>query len=96
MNGFQQFVSQLFQTVSKQPLSVLQATFNADIEWFEHPLTGQVEIAIAPHQRGRVHCQGTYWPARFYYGDCQLEVKPEDFVKVVGREGITLLVVPLG
>lgn len=68
---------------------------STEIELFEEPMLGTVEMAIAPNQRGRVHCQGTYWPARFYHPDCQVWVQPEDAVRVIAREGITLLVMPV-
>lgn len=62
---------------------------------FPEPLLGIVEQAIAFNQRGRVKFDGTYWPARFYDPDCQATVPPNQFVTVVARDGITLLVVPI-
>ncbi|MEB3272552.1 MAG: NfeD family protein [Prochlorothrix sp.] len=53
-----------------------------------------VHSDIGPEQAGRVKYQGTSWPARFYHGDCPRSVSPGDPVIVVGRSGLTLLVVP--
>jgi membrane protein implicated in regulation of membrane protease activity len=65
----------------------------SNIEMLATPVSGIVELAITPNQKGRVECQGSYWPARFY-SDCQTMVQPEQPVKVVAMQGITLLVQP--
>jgi membrane protein implicated in regulation of membrane protease activity len=51
-----------------------------------------VDEEIRPDCIGRVHFQGTYWPAR-----CDLEIvlPSGEIVCVVGQENITLLVQPL-
>ncbi|NET32063.1 MAG: hypothetical protein F6K19_08675 [Cyanothece sp. SIO1E1] len=56
---------------------------------------GKVERTITPRQPGRVYFQATYWPARFYQPNCQVTVCPGEPVKVVGRDGLTLLIVPV-
>ncbi|NET38966.1 MAG: hypothetical protein F6K19_44500, partial [Cyanothece sp. SIO1E1] len=55
---------------------------------------GKVERTISPFHPGRVYFQATYWPARFYDASCQVIASPGDPVKVMGREGLTLLVMP--
>ncbi|MBD1939115.1 NfeD family protein [Microcoleus sp. FACHB-68] len=73
----------------------MDTLFTDTVKMFPQPLLGIVEQAIAYNQRGRVKFDGTYWPARFYNPDCQATVSPNQFVNVVAREGITLLVVPI-
>lgn len=73
----------------------MDTLFTGTVKMFPQPLLGIVEQAIAYNQRGRVKFDGTYWPARFYNPDCQATVSPNQFVTVVAREGITLLVVPI-
>jgi hypothetical protein len=65
------------------------------IEWFTYIELGEVEQAITPHQRGRVRCMATSWFARFYQPNGQAEVLPGTTVKVIGRQGLTLLVMPV-
>jgi hypothetical protein len=64
------------------------------IELFPQAAIGEVEQTITQHQRGRVKFMATTWFARFYHPNCA-EVLPGMPVKVIGREGLTLLVVPM-
>jgi len=64
------------------------------IELFPQTAIGEVEEAITLHQRGRVRFMATTWFARFYQSNAQ-EALPGTSVKVIGREGLTLLVVPI-
>ncbi|MFB2896883.1 NfeD family protein [Aerosakkonemataceae cyanobacterium BLCC-F50] len=66
-----------------------------NVEMFSEALMGTVEKTITQNLPGRVKCLGSYWPARFYHSNCDVIVFPDDFVKVVGRQGITMLVVPV-
>jgi hypothetical protein len=63
------------------------------IEWFPYVELGEVEQAITTHQRGRVRFMATSWFARFYQPNGQTEVLPGTTVKVIGRQGLTLLVI---
>ena len=65
------------------------------VELFEKLGMARVEKSIAADQRGRVFYEGTYWPARFYSVNT-LQAEVTDWVTVVGRQGITLLVQPKG
>lgn len=65
------------------------------IEWFAYVELGEVEEAITTHQRGRVRFMATSWFARFYQSDAQTEVLPGTTVRVIGRQGLTLLVIPV-
>ena len=67
----------------------------SEVEIFSEPLMGIVENKITQNQPGRVKCLATYWPARFYHSNCNVIVFPDQVVKVVGRQGITMLVVPV-
>jgi membrane-bound ClpP family serine protease len=62
---------------------------------FDQPVLRKVEDAIAPNQSGWVKYHGTFWQAQFYRSSYQVTVKPGEWVKVVGRQGIRLLVVPV-
>ncbi|MEM8637899.1 MAG: NfeD family protein [Cyanobacteria bacterium P01_G01_bin.54] len=66
--------------------------FNLD----QFNISGTVEKVIGPgpSRRGQIRFQGGWWTAR-----CELPnviLHPEQLCQVVGRKGITLLVVPLG
>lgn len=65
------------------------------IEWFAYVELGEVEQTITTHQRGRVRFMATSWFARFYQPNGQTEVLPGTTVRVVGRQGLTLLVKPV-
>ena len=67
----------------------------SEIEIFSEVIMGIVENKITQNQPGRVKCLATYWPARFYHSNCDVVVFPDEIVKVVGRQGITMLVVPV-
>jgi membrane-bound ClpP family serine protease len=69
--------------------------FAATTVMFDQPVLSKVDDAIAPNQTGWVKYQGTFWKAQFYRASCQVTVKPGEMVKVVGRQGIRLLVVPM-
>jgi membrane-bound ClpP family serine protease len=62
---------------------------------FNQPVLSKVEQAIAPNHTGWVKYQGSFWQAQFYRSSYQMTVKPGEWVKVVGRQGIRLLVVPV-
>lgn len=66
----------------------------SEITLFPEPVTGTVEEAITPNQPGRVRFQATSWPARLYNSEDRVTLTPESSVSVVGRQGITALVVP--
>ena len=63
---------------------------------------GKVEKTITPNSSsitpspsdGRVKYYGASWPARFYPAGIRRTVFPYETVKIVGREGIYLLVIP--
>ncbi|MEB3828670.1 NfeD family protein [Phormidium sp. CCY1219] len=51
------------------------------------------EMIQGPYKPGRVHFRDSYWPASCHQ---EIVLGPGDLVRVVGIEGITLLVQPLG
>ncbi len=53
----------------------------------------QALTAIYPSQMGRVLYEGSSWRAKC--GDGVSEIAPDDHLHVIGREGTTLLVVPM-
>ncbi|MBW4522329.1 MAG: NfeD family protein [Scytolyngbya sp. HA4215-MV1] len=65
-------------------------------ELFPQVEPGKVEQTITPQQPGRVRSMATSWPARFYDAAGQTIAVPNTPVQVVGRVGITLLVMPMG
>lgn len=66
---------------------------NPEITLFSSRGKGVVEETITPEKPGRVRYQATSWPARLYH-DAPVTLLPKDPVYVVGRQGLTLLVVP--
>ncbi|MBO9997555.1 MAG: NfeD family protein [Cyanobacteria bacterium SID2] len=64
------------------------------IKLFPCPLSATVSDTVSPSSDGRVFFRGSYWPARFYTLPPQALVQPGQSVNIVGRDGITLLVVP--
>jgi membrane protein implicated in regulation of membrane protease activity len=69
------------------------------IELFSKPTIAIVDVTISCDRPGRVKYQSSYWPARFLQPYCDSQetivLKPKEEVRVVGREGITLLVAPI-
>jgi membrane protein implicated in regulation of membrane protease activity len=61
---------------------------------FSTPTQGKVEQTITHNYPGRVECFGSFWPAQLYEKDQVTTLFPGQIVNVVGRQGITLLVVP--
>lgn len=66
-----------------------------EITLFSEPGKGEVEQIITENQPGRVKFQATYWPARLYNPEYEITLVPDTPVVVIGRQGITLLVVPV-
>lgn len=65
------------------------------IEFFDQPGMGEVEETITLNQLGRVRFMATTWYAQFYFPLPPQEILPGQKVRVIGREGLTLLVVPI-
>ena len=69
------------------------------IEFFKEPKTARVERMITAHLKGRVFFEGSYWPAKVHstaedlVHDYAMDVS--SWVTVIGRQGLTLLVVPV-
>lgn len=55
----------------------------------------RVEKTIAAHHQGSVYFQATYWPAKHISPDLTERLLPGTIVKVLGREGLTLMVAPV-
>jgi membrane-bound ClpP family serine protease len=68
--------------------------FTATPVMFSQPVMCRVDEAIAPDRAGWVKYQGTFWKAEFYRASGQT-MKSGEWVKVVGRQGIRLLVVAI-
>lgn len=68
--------------------------FIDQIDIFPKPVPGIVEQTITHVRPGRVKFQSSYWPAKLYQPNGEIILRPQQTVMVVGREGITLLVVP--
>ena len=69
--------------------------FRVQTELFPFSGIGKVEETISAEQLGRVRFQATYWRARFQQPSYPQEISPGNKIRIVGREGLTLLVVPL-
>lgn len=55
----------------------------------------RVERTIYRYDPGRVYFQATYWPARLEQPQFLERLLPGTKVKVLGRDGLTLLVAPV-
>lgn len=74
----------------------MSLTFSPDpIEFFEQAAIGEVEQTITLYQRGRVKCMATTWFAQFYQPYASMKALPGTAVRVIGRQGLTLLVVSI-
>jgi membrane protein implicated in regulation of membrane protease activity len=71
----------------------MKAPSDKSFKLFPQPGHGQVEQSIAPEHTGRVRFQGSIWKAKF--ADAHYKpALPGESVKVLGVQGITLVVVP--
>ena len=61
---------------------------------FPEPLQGKVTQEISSKNPGRIQFQGSYYPAKLYQNNSRIILKEYELVKVIGREGITLLITP--
>jgi NfeD-like C-terminal, partner-binding len=71
----------------------MSTTFPSTIQWFAEQAEGKVDQTSSLARSGRVKFQGSFWKAELTYPNCR-SLKPGEAVKVLGRQGITLLVVP--
>jgi membrane-bound ClpP family serine protease len=71
----------------------MSTTFPGTIQWFAEQAEGKVDQTISLTKPGRVKFQGSFWKAELTYSNCR-SLKPGEAVKVLGRQGIKLLVVP--
>jgi membrane protein implicated in regulation of membrane protease activity len=69
-------------------------TWTSDIVIFPKPVLGTVENSISSTKKGRVKYDGTYWPASFYQSSPSC-IQANEPIWVIGRQGLTLLVVPM-
>lgn len=67
---------------------------HSEIHFFPGTTEGIVEKAIAPWKKGRVAYGGTYWPAMLLQSDCGAVLQKGETARIIGRQGITLLVLP--
>lgn len=64
---------------------------------FDNQGHGKVLKAVSAGKQGRVRFQATDWPAKLYAVEPQQQSQimvPDCQVRVIGREGLTLLVTP--
>ncbi|NJN90602.1 MAG: hypothetical protein HC878_09690 [Leptolyngbyaceae cyanobacterium SL_5_14] len=66
------------------------------VEFFPQAKPGKVEQIITSNRQGRVQFMGTSWFAQFHQPNGKELALPGTFVKVIGRQGLTLLVVSIG
>lgn len=62
------------------------------VEWFSELESGEVFQSITATS-GRVRALGSFWAAELAYPDCRA-VDVGEYVKILGRKELTLLVVP--
>lgn len=63
-------------------------------DFFENPLNGIVEKAIIENGIGRVKVMGVSWMARLSTSEINCDLSPGTPVRVLGRSGNTLWVLP--
>jgi hypothetical protein len=73
---------------------MLRFASHSKLEKIAKPVPGIVELTITQDCLGRVHWQGTTWPARFFQPNCQDTLVPGEPVKVICLQQLTLLVLP--
>lgn len=64
------------------------------LELFVQPILGKAEKTITATQPGRVQAMATSWPAELLETGENTHIFPGDAVTIMGRRGITLLVLP--
>jgi membrane protein implicated in regulation of membrane protease activity len=67
---------------------------DSSIVLFDEPKAGRVEEAISPSQSGRVRADATYWEAELYDVTAKVVLPIGSRVRVLGRRGLVLLVIP--
>ena len=72
----------------------MRSNSTSSVKLFKKPDYGQVKETINQARPGRVKWKSSYWPAQFYQTEAHVSILPGEQVQVVGRQGITLLVVP--
>jgi membrane protein implicated in regulation of membrane protease activity len=69
------------------------------VELFKEPKIARVERIITNRLKGRVFFEGTSWPAKVYETTenlvCDYAMDVSSTVMVIGRHGLTLLVLPM-
>jgi membrane protein implicated in regulation of membrane protease activity len=78
----------------KQRQSATALIFFLMTRLFSTPVHGTTERLITPLQRGRVYALGSIWYAQLYDANSQQIFPPGTPVKIVGQQGMTLLVEP--
>jgi len=64
------------------------------LEMFPQGIKGVVKEPIALFQFGRVNCRGS-WRARLHEISCQTTLLPGQPILAIGREGLSLIVIPV-
>jgi hypothetical protein len=64
------------------------------LELFVQPILGKAEKMITATHPGRVQAMATSWPAELLEVDENTHIFPGESVTIMGRRGITLLVMP--
>lgn len=72
----------------------LNTNNSSKVEAFDKHQIGVVVQSITASSAGRVRGLGSDWPASFYSKKCLASIHPGELVRIVGRQGIRLLVAP--
>ncbi|MDB9495106.1 hypothetical protein PN441_16090 [Spirulina major CS-329] len=64
-------------------------------QFFPTPMSGVITVTVTPTQKGRIHFQGSFYPAQLVEQTMSDEFHPGTTVQVFGRLGITLLIGPV-
>jgi hypothetical protein len=67
----------------------------SSIEMFSQGILSIVTKPIAVFKPGQIRCQGRYWKAQLHQFSCHITLHEEQPVLVIGRENITMIVIPI-
>jgi len=63
-------------------------------QFFPAPIPGVITTTVTPTRKGRISFQGSFYPAQLHNPNWQEDLPPDTPVHVIGRIGITLLIIP--
>lgn len=78
-----------------KPINRASPLIELETEMFQNGLACRVVEAVRLLDRGRVKFSGVLYPARLYEPNCTTTLLPEQEALAIGRQGNTLIIMPL-